>query len=89
MPNPNVTSGELWPQPNMAVINNDFRAAQHLPIALNLVHALMRQRDEARAKLSELTGEPFQAGVVTVRERIESLQAELQALRGRDGGAGA
>ena len=49
LPNPNVTSGDLCPQPNMTVVNRDYRAAQLLPHAAAVISVLQRQlREEKR-----------------------------------------
>ena len=51
LPNPNVSSGDLCPQPNMRVINRDYRAAQLLPHASAVIDVLARQRDAAEARV--------------------------------------
>ena len=52
--NPRVSSGEMWPQPCMAVVNNDYRAAQMLPHAASVIDELLRQRQEHIATTKRL-----------------------------------
>jgi hypothetical protein len=55
LPNPNVSTGDLCPQPSMTVINRNYVAAQHLPHAVGVIDALVRQRDDALRSLARMT----------------------------------
>ena len=47
LPNPNVSSGLLCPQPNMTVINRDIVTAHLLPRAARVIRRLVREREAA------------------------------------------
>ena len=79
LPNPNVSTGELWPQPNMTVINRNYVAAQHLPHAVGVMDALVRQRDDALRSLDRMTRGFRAQSLLREEERAESRVAVARA----------